>query len=54
MSTQHNTPQRSDVQDPRSKPQRHAQQQPGKPDQPDREQPGREKKAPQRDNEEEE
>ncbi|MEN5209627.1 hypothetical protein ABE493_16105 [Stenotrophomonas terrae] len=48
MSTQHGTPQRNDHSDPNAQQQRNAQQ----PDQP--EQPGREKKAPQRDNEEEE
>jgi len=50
--TQHATAQRRSGSP--QQPAAHAQQQPGKPDQPNREQPGREKKAPQRDNEEEE
>ncbi|WP_161809650.1 hypothetical protein [Stenotrophomonas terrae] len=48
MSTQHRTPHRNDDSDPRAQDQRHAQQ----PDEPG--QPGREKKAPHRDNDEEE
>lgn len=49
MTTEHRTPQRTNGNDPGSQAQRHAQQQPDQPKQPDRE-----KKAPQRDHEEEE